>query len=645
METSDSKLDYDGVRFYGRNDLANHWEVKKAETVLNSFDPNKTYENINEIIELYNVQELINSGIVLETWTQEQYQNYKDKVSLFTAIIGKFFSQIKDENFLETISSVSLLYRNNFWALFVRFRTYKRISADIFKAYLQFPDTVLDKILEHKDLVRHYGIQLADVMRTSDQTARILVSKYLEKNEANYYIPEEFEPKECELIFQRYIESEQVNPNVLHLIHKGQSTRECPISDRLRLKAKHAAEQFWKNPKETIVSTGHGVGVSVGFADQCNVVEVKKDGSTWHLTYDINWLEDCLDYPTILNNFTYLFEMFDVHFRSSLVSVRSEISALENAITVQGRKFYPKGIQFDVKNIASVAQTTLYYEFLKKHNINLEEVFKWFFETYLPEEFGVYGFYMILSSPSSTYVEKCRSLASEMDGVLKKFRMFVEDGEIDRELFEMSTEHMVIGNIPSLISCKYAYPKSIEVNHEMWALFSNQTALAHIEKTKSKYHTLDELLINEKVYLSDFEEWQQKEIQWLNQRGVISISADGSIALVPEKRWVLKDLYEHDVVCVHTSRFRPVLEEMISAGDLRVESKLFTEPERDYLNYMLNKSEFSDGLELRNKYIHATYPKDENEQRTDYMTLLKLMVLIITKINDEFCTLDSLKRR
>lgn len=115
------------------------------------------------------------------------------------------------------------------------------------------------------------------------------------------------------------------------------------------------------------------------------------------------------------------------------------------------------------------------------------------------------------------------------------------------------------------------------------------------------------------------------------------------IELRPDKAWVLQDLYKNDVACVYTNPFPSVIEEMISAGDLRVGSTLFTEPERDYLNYMLNKSEFSDGLDLRNKYIHSTYPQDEKEQKKDYITLLKLMVLVITKINDEFCTFYSQK--
>ena len=67
--------------------------------------------------------------------------------------------------------------------------------------------------------------------------------------------------------------------------------------------------------------------------------------------------------------------------------------------------------------------------------------------------------------------------------------------------------------------------------------------------------------------------------------------------------------------------------------------RFFSKPEQDYLNYILNKSEFSNGLDLRNKYIHDTCPLDEKIQRQDYMELLKIMVLIMIKINEEFCLL------
>jgi len=47
--------------------------------------------------------------------------------------------------------------------------------------------------------------------------------------------------------------------------------------------------------------------------------------------------------------------------------------------------------------------------------------------------------------------------------------------------------------------------------------------------------------------------------------------------------------------------------------------------------------QFNNGPELRNKYVHGTYPIDENVQQRDYLELLKIIVLIIIKINEEFC--------
>lgn len=62
---------------------------------------------------------------------------------------------------------------------------------------------------------------------------------------------------------------------------------------------------------------------------------------------------------------------------------------------------------------------------------------------------------------------------------------------------------------------------------------------------------------------------------------------------------------------------------------------LFSKPEADYLNYVLNRSEFSNGLDLRNKYIHDTNSLKEEVFYNDYL-LLRILVLIALKIQDEF---------
>ena len=101
---------------------------------------------------------------------------------------------------------------------------------------------------------------------------------------------------------------------------------------------------------------------------------------------------------------------------------------------------------------------------------------------------------------------------------------------------------------------------------------------------------------------------------------------------------ILKDIYENDYTCIYyTPHRQSVIDKMIALGDIQERNTLFSKPEADYLNYELNKSEFSNGLDLRNKYAHSSYSKDEEQQKKDYMELLKLMILVITKINDEFC--------
>lgn len=631
--------EYRGVKFYDKNDMSIGLELQKAEPIILSFSETKIYDNINEVIELYNILNLINTNIPLSSWTDEQYKEYKSIVKKFEKIIGKFFSKINDENFIEQNQSVAYPYLDDFWTLFVRYKMYKRISPEVILNYLQLPDTTLYKLLEHEKLVDCYGIQLADVMRKSDQTVRILVSKFLEKSKLTCFIPKELKPCEFEPIFLKYIESGQANPNTLCLISQASSQKECPISDKLRLKARHEFERFWEERANNGLMSEWMIGVR--FDNQEEIIEEHQEGENWLISYDVNWFEENLDFPTILNNYWHVFEMFDPFCRSSLVSVRSKIGALEKVFMTNGVKFYHNGYYFRTRDIISTGQTSLYYDFLKQHGIELDDVFKWFFEIYMPEEFGANGFSFSVSTPTATYVERCRNLASEMDGVLKQFRMFVQDGEIDRELYEMSSGHVIFSTIPSLISDKYAYPNSSNIQKEMFALFSDQSPLSVTKKTTTKYSTLSKMLQSEEMALSDFAEYQQSNIKWLIDKECLSVSEKGILELVYPKAWILRDIYEHDVICLYKCReWATTLKTMILEGDLKTGSTLFTEPESEFLNYKLNKAEFSNGLDLRNKYSHATYPQDMKEQKRDYIELLKIMVLIITKINDEFCYRD-----
>ena len=84
-------------------------------------------------------------------------------------------------------------------------------------------------------------------------------------------------------------------------------------------------------------------------------------------------------------------------------------------------------------------------------------------------------------------------------------------------------------------------------------------------------------------------------------------------------------------------KYQSIIMELNKMGLVQFSSSLFSRPEQDYYNYLFNKSEFDNGLDIRNSYTHGTQRVDENQNKQDYFIFLRIMILIVIKINEEFC--------
>lgn len=628
--------EYDEIKFYSASDLSIGYSLSKAVPILEAFTPEREYTDINEILEFYNIQQLINVAYLPE-WDDIQKQQYKNTCKKFPAVIGRFFAGIDDSNFIQFCDSVYMTYWDDFWNVFVNLKAYARISKDTFLGFLRRPDTVLGHLLHRQELVNHFGHEFAEIMRESDQTAKLIVSKFLENHDRPvcYYFPKELSPSEFNDILQKSIDSGVAGFHTLQLLVNAQSTGECPISDKLRRSAKHAAEAYWEKRSVNSAQFEYGIGLSI--CEQSEWKKATQDGNNWHISYDAKWLTENLDYPTILDNFAYTFEHFDRCGRSTLVSKESQAGILERFLQTRGIRDYPTGTGFNFQETMSTMQTGAYYNFLSANGVRLEEVFRWFFSEYLPSEFQVHGFRFNPPTAESTIVEKCRSLASEMDGVLKQFKMYVEDSEIDWELFAMSSNPVDFIQIPSFHKHKYAYIVNERYKSAQHILFSDQSLLSYTEKTQEKYETFYDLMLHERMHRDNFERYHEPQLQLLIDCGALICSDGGALSLNKIKCDILRDDYKNEVVCpLWVPAWQDEIEMMFCEIGLRYGCTLFSVPEAKYLNYMLNKSEFSNGLDLRNKYIHSSYLSDDKIAMSDYVRLLKVMVLVVGKINEEF---------
>ena len=175
----------------------------------------------------------------------------------------------------------------------------------------------------------------------------------------------------------------------------------------------------------------------------------------------------------------------------------------------------------------------------------------------------------------------------------------------------------------------------------MFLLFDDQSILHYTEKSgNSDCRSLQQLLGCEKLKSADFSKFQLSDLNWLIERGSIFVDEEGYLQTNKSRAFVLKDLFLHEVLCslyYDDNDLRQQVSGLAASGDLCYESTLFSVPEQKYLNFVLNNAEFGNGLGIRNRYIHDACPLDEDTAFSHYCELLKIMVLIIIKINAEFC--------
>lgn len=637
MDTNDDLR----VKYYSTNDLSAGFYLKRIEDIICNFVVEKKRVDINEIIELYNIQQFFHNRIYSIHWTKQQLNDYSEIVSDFSRVIGEFFSRINIDTIESMFDTIYYDYRNDFWKLIEKYKVYDKISVEQFRKIILNKHFILNDVLKCKNIVKKFSGEIITYMEKNPFCAEIILSYYLEKHDRNIeslYFPVKLSNEKKTLILDKYIASNSSNINYLKLIFESNSTNNLRLPDRLKLKAKRKYDE----EIETLFKEGTGFeyGVKVSFSNKIDE-EFKfetDDNRILSVLYSAKWIKENLDYPTLLNNFIYLLGYTDLQFRSLHVSRESQMSIIEKYLGIKGRKEYPTGIAFQQIQMLAQLQMIGYCNELEKYNIFLEDIIEWFFCNYLEEEFNVKGFCFNKSSHTVSYLEKCRNIAAEFDNILKRFKIYCEDGEIDDELLHISTEHIFIKDIPSMLSNKYIYPCGNDYQTISNLLFSDQSIIHYLPKLSNNYNSFYCLLEKENVYYDMFEDYQIPSIDWLIDHNIIKIDNKKRIMPYWEKIKILNELYQHDVVCFsYLKKYQSIIMELNKMGLVQFSSSLFSRPEQDYYNYLFNKSEFDNGLDIRNSYTHGTQRVDENQNKQDYFIFLRIMILIVIKINEEFC--------
>lgn len=601
-------------------------------------------QNINEIIKQYYLIMMAEANA--DNVDKKSLEIIKADSKVLTPTVAKRFSLITNANIENELNSMEKIYQRCFWKILCKFNGIGRISPETIDKLLKKGTIDILHLLENEKIVKLYGVVIAQYLKDNVRYVNQLVCEFLEKKNDNhyfYYFPSELTNEDKIDMIRRYIDSGNASLNVLFLLSTSKNNEQLPIPTELRLKS----HQVYKIKEEEICKKAISIsnGVEITFKIQKETVSERFENFDIYCSYDIRWVLNNLDYPTLFNNFIYLFKFTDQYFRSLHISKKSTIGIVEQLTRTQGKKCYLHSSTHECTEMKAQVQLSAYRSLLKKSGINVEDMIYWFFNNYLPNEFNVNGFVYNKPSDGANILELCRSIAIEIDSILKQFKLYCQYKEINRELFEFSTEHMLIQNIPSMLpGDKYIYPEENRITGIFNCLFSSQAIMLYVPDIENWEKLYDILLSGYKVCYSSLENHQKNVVDYIIKQGIMSLDINQNLIFSKKLLWLMHDLYTNEFQCCSylMDEFHTELQFLKDNGFISFGKSLLSIPEQKYFNYIFNSSEFDDSKDLRNIYAHGNQSLDKDVMFNDYITMLRMMILIVIKINEEFCLKTAL---
>ncbi|NER67601.1 hypothetical protein G3T15_04105 [Bacillus velezensis] len=639
------KEGYRGVEYYKGPDLAKGYMLDKAKEVYEELTIGHTIENINEAIELYNIIKYVKDDTFLLYLGEDKEEWLKEKDGIAKSLVGKYINHHSD--ILAEYEEVDFEYKECFWEIIEK-RKLGDITESRFKVFLDKLDVFAWQIFKQYKLVMKYDVELREYMLINPEgSTNLLLDKYLLKHRSEReesYLPQSLTTEDKEKIISTYIDLDKPNLNYTRLLSNVQNTKEFALDTRVKLKAKRVSERL----ERELFKDGSGRGTEIIVEFKENVEGTVKQHFTLSKVgteVDKGWLESNLDNPTLLNNFIYIFEFVNNDMVSKFPYNEIYASVFER-FGFAHEKEYKTCTAFSIRESLSLAQMHVYYSFLKSKNKDLEAIIEWFFNVYLKEEFYIEDFTIKLPPIDNPNFEKCKSIFPTIESIIKKYRFYLEDGYIDEELVQMESKPLPFSECPSMTKDRYVYiaPNNDEAIILRNIMFSDQSNLTYFPNYGDiQYNTLIERLTTDKLYLHDIEDYQKSSLDWLIEHDYVTVNDDNEIMLVNRNRTLIH-YYIHINGVVVTSKLTNALKQevdkLLNERVLVSENTLLTRQESNYIDYYLNKKNFINGYDLRNKYLHGTSSsyENENEHYVNYLHALRLLITIMIKINDDLCT-------
>ena len=631
-----SKSFRDRVKYYSKDDLSIGENLRKSEKLISQFNSDKLFD-INDIIELFQVRLLFENGFRLNEWSNQHFIKLKQETDRLWKVIQTFWTSTSIQDLLESYHKLEFRYKKDFWELMNRFKKFKQISSTDFCELMERDSYSIRDILEEQKIVKHFSNEIRQYLLKNPISAELILREYEEDSvigeRSSYHFPASLTKEDIETIVLNYLNLAKPNLNYVRLVVHAHSLK---LSAKTKLLAQKKERELNDEILKSQFSTSQELSIGIE-KNQIEPLKKEKNGNSYNESYSLNFLESQLESNQIFSILSRILGLIDHQGCINLVSKLSEVDPFELTL-MKAKKEYLDSWAFGRKNTLALLRLKMYQAFLSKKEITVEGVLREIANDLLFRNKEHIKYSLNIPSEGTTYQEKIRILSPELEFLLKQHRCLVDEGEIDLDLIRIDSTPFNFGSIKSLCKIKYAYGKGKEFNFLVRYFYGSNSLLYYIEPFKDKYDNLAGLLMHEDVKYESYDNWMKRGIDDLIEKNYLRVDQQGHLEITDNDLIVLVGLLHKEGVINYWRyplEFRKKIAEMHKTDLLEFSDMLFTKDEAKYFNFHLNKKEFTNGYDIRNRYAHGTNTDSEGVQERHYLILLKLMIMVIYKIHDD----------
>jgi hypothetical protein len=616
------------VTYFSEFDGAFGYEYANIQNRLPLLLENQNNLMLEDILELTEINKYLQSPRVEDT----------DSISIIKIkeVVRRWFSNTTDEDLLTQIKETKLSanYKNVLWEQLVLLKINDSVLEKIVRLYdgnrIVFP-------LRQAKVVKKFTDLCCDILVQNPENVSIVLNE--DKNRIN--IPTVFDRTIRSAFFMAYVQSVDPNLNYLELISFD---KETDLDVRLAAKKKYQNKinKHFEENAETILRNETKVGIDMSMADDKIFVgnnESTNGVFTTTIRYNGKILSALIDWPTILNNFIYIFKFVD-KFGLLTITPKNEQGGFFDRFFENHKKgwFMDESVLRENSTVYEITFIT-YYRFLQKKGIHLEDILEWFFSKYLADNFGIKGLSIKLPKANDREEIKALLAVTQLHRIVRMYSLLDLDFNFDRNLIDNYSSTPPFSKLSSVISKKYAVIKDKVMKTAEFDLFSDQGLMPSTEALQ-----FGEMVIRNLVVKSQLDDYQTKILEKLIDDKILICNGD-EIQFTSNELYLLlrMDFYNGLIPysrMIYKFKNHPILDELICNNKIDFVSTLLTKKEADVFDYYFS-DRFPNGKGLRNKYAHGSFGSLTSEEHSgNYMIILMFIVFIIIKINDDLDELD-----